>query len=122
MGYSDEIDTAIAAHNAWKERLYSAVTRGASVFRLAQVELDQSCDFGHWFYCLPATLRETGEGQTIQQLHAAFHVEAARVLKLALDKQVAEATQALAPGSRYAEISAQLTSALVQWKTALGNE
>ena len=38
-------------------------------------------------------------------LHAEFHAEAARVLDLALDGKKAEATSALATGSRFADTS-----------------
>ena len=120
MGYSEDIDKAIAAHSLWKLRLHSAVTKGASVFRLAQVQVDNGCDFGRWFYGLPEALQETEPGKTIQNLHAAFHTEAARILQMALNEHVAEAEQALAPGSLYAQLSEQLTAALAQWKATIG--
>jgi hypothetical protein len=119
MGYSEEIDQAIAAHGLWKQRLHSAVTKGASVFRLAQVQVDNGCDFGKWFYDLPEAVQETEPGQSIRQLHAAFHMEAARILLLALNGHVAEAEQALAPGNLYARLSEQLTMALTGWKRTI---
>ena len=120
MGYNEEIDKAIAAHGQWKKRLHSAVAEGASVFRVAQVQVDNGCDFGKWFYGLPNALRETEQGQAIQQMHGAFHVEAARILKLALNGAVAEAEKALEPGAAYAHLSGQLTIALTRWKQTIG--
>jgi hypothetical protein len=120
MGYSEEIDQAIAAHGLWKQRLHAAVTKGASVFRLAQVQVDNGCDFGRWFYGLPAALQEAEQGQAIRHLHAAFHTEAARILHLALNEHVAEAEQALEPGQLYAQLSAQLMQALTGWKQTIG--
>ncbi len=116
MAYSKEIDEAVAAHHLWKQHFHSAITKGASIFRLAQIETDQVCDFGQWFYSLPASVQETEQGKTIRQLHAAFHTEAARILLLALDEHVAEAVQALEPGRPYAQLSDQLISAMTQWK------
>jgi hypothetical protein len=120
MAYSKEIDEPIAAHRLWKQRLHSAVTKGATVFRLAQVQMDHVCDFGQWFYGLPAAVQETEQGQTIRELHAAFHTEAARILLLALDEHVAEAEQALEPGHLYAQLSEHLISAMTQWKATMG--
>ena len=119
MAYSKEIDQAIAAHHLWKQHFDSAITKGASIFRLAQVELDHVCDFGQWFYGLPAAVQETEQGQAIRQLHAAFHTEAARILLLALDEHVAEAEQALEPGRLYAQLSEQLISAMNEWKASM---
>ncbi len=119
MAYSKEIDEAIAAHHMWKQHFHSAITQGASIFRLAQVETDQVCDFGQWFYGLPASVQEAEQGQAIRQLHAAFHTEAARILLLALDAHVAEAAQALEPGHLYAQLSEQLISAMTQWKASM---
>jgi hypothetical protein len=119
MRYSTEIDQAVAAHTLWKQRLHAAVTQGASVFRLAQVQVDNGCDFGIWFYGLPEEVQATAPGQTIRQLHINFHIEAARILSLALNQRVTEAEQALEPGHLYAQLSQQLTSALVEWKTTI---
>jgi hypothetical protein len=121
MGYNEDIDNAIAAHGLWKQRLHSAITKGAHIFSLAQVQVDNGCDFGKWFYGLPAALQETGQGKAIQGLHASFHTEAARILILALDGHVAEAEKALESGSVYARLSAQLTLALTEWKQTIGN-
>jgi methyl-accepting chemotaxis protein len=120
MGHSEEIDEAIAAHHRWKQRLYAAVTEGADLLRLAQVEGDHSCELGEWFYGLPAAVQESEQAQAIRQVHAAFHTEAARILILAMDEHVTEAEQALAPDRPYARVSEQLTSALTRWKAAIG--
>jgi hypothetical protein len=57
MGIRDEIDQAIVAHGLWKQRLLSAVTQSANVFQLAQVQVNNGCDFGKWFYGLPSRPR-----------------------------------------------------------------
>jgi hypothetical protein len=119
MAYSDEIDKAIAAHGMWKQRLLEAITSGSSEFGVGQIQVDNRCDFGKWFYGLPPALRETDQDQKIQKLHAAFHREAARVLDLALKGRKDEAMQALSPGNPYARLTGQLTIALTQWKQIL---
>jgi len=119
MGYGEEIDRAVAAHGQWKKRLLSAVTLGVSEFSVAQVQADNRCDFGKWFYGLPATLRETEQGKAIQSLHASFHIEAARILDLALKGRAEEAKKALEPGSPYTHLSGQLTMALTRWKSTI---
>ncbi len=121
MAYSDEIDEALSVHGQWKQRFHLAITRGANVLELAQVQVDDACDFGHWLYGLPAALQASEPGQTIRQLHLAFHTEAARIMLLALEEHVAEARQAIEPGHLYAQLSEQLISALTRWKATIGS-
>ena len=121
MGFSDEIDEAIAQHGLWKQRFHSAITQGADLIQLAEVQADDACDFGNWLYGLPPAIQDTEEGKVVRQLHLAFHTEAARIMLLALEEHVAEAAQALEPGHLYAQISEQLISAMAEWKTTIGN-
>ena len=122
MNYSEEIDKAIAAHNVWKLRLQEAIDKSTSEFSVDHVHADNRCDFGHWFYGLPADLRETDQAENIRLFHAAFHAEAARIMALTLAGCRREAEQALAPGTVFARLSGQLTMALTVWKKALDNQ
>ncbi len=121
MGFSDEIDEAITHHSLWKQRFHSAITQGADLIQLAEVQADDACDFGDWLYGLPPAIQNTEQGKVVQQLHLAFHTEAARIMLLALDEHVAEAAQAIEPGHLYAQISDQVVSAMIQWKSTIGN-
>jgi hypothetical protein len=120
VGYSEQIDQALAAHEAWKLRLKSAVASGASDFTVAQVQVDNACEFGKWFYDLEGDVRSMDECQVIQKLHAEFHSEAARILDLALKGNKQEAEALLGAGSKYSSISGQLAMALTRWKRELG--
>ena len=117
--YSDQINKALLAHGAWKQRLQSAVSAGASEFSVAQVEVDNRCDFGKWFYGLPAGLRSTDAAGKIRTLHAEFHEEAARILGLALQGKKDQALKALGQGEKYSLASGQLALALKQWEKVL---
>jgi hypothetical protein len=119
MAYQDDIDKALAAHGAWKQRLNAVVASGRSEFQVAQVRLDNQCDFGKWFYSLPAAMRGTDRLIKIRNLHAEFHVEAAHILDLALQGKKEEALRLLGSGGRYGTISGQLALALGQWKQSL---
>ncbi len=121
MGFSDDIDKAIAQHGLWKQRFHSAIAHGADLIELAEVQADDACDFGNWLYGLPPAVQDTEQGKAVSELHLAFHTEAARIMLLALEEHVAEAVQALEPGCLYAQLSEQLTSAMIQWKATIEN-
>ncbi len=121
MSNQEDIDKALIAHGAWKQRLNAAIESGSSQFQVSQVREDNRCDFGKWFYSLPAEIRETDIGRKIQKIHAEFHVEAARILDLALKGKKEEALRALSSESRYVSISGQLTLALKHWKQSIKN-
>ena len=116
---SEQINKALLAHGAWKHRLNTAVTTGKSEFTVAQVETDDRCDFGQWFYGLPADLRATQCANKVRELHAQFHREAARVLGLALRGDKEHALKALGPGEKYSTVSGQLTLNLQKWEREL---
>jgi len=104
------------AHRKWKERLRQALDGGASDFRPGQVRLDNQCDFGKWLYHqVPVEAQGSPHYQTIKQLHASFHLEAAGVLELALQGRRHEAERALGFGSAFDVVSTALNSALVAW-------
>ncbi|MGA4644397.1 methyl-accepting chemotaxis protein [Limisphaera sp. 4302-co] len=111
-----QVTRAMAAHNAWKQRLAEAIRTGRSDFDPAQVAKDNQCEFGKWLYSAPAELRQTEHWQQVRSLHAEFHKEAARVLELALAGRRAEAQQSLEHGGSYARCSAELITALKRWK------
>ena len=111
-----QIDNAIGAHGMWKARLYQAIHTGKSEFQPEKVKVDNLCDFGKWFYTLLPTERSSPKGKTIQDLHAKFHAEAARVLDLALTGKKQEAEIAIGLGSNFANLSAALTQQMMAWK------
>ncbi len=117
MSLQEEIKKAIGAHGLWKSRLQSAIETGKSEFAPDHIRHDNNCDFGKWLYgpSVAAAIKHKPEYESCRQLHAAFHQEAATVLKLALGGHKDQAQNAMARGGKFAEISGDLTSAMMKW-------
>ncbi len=120
--HSEEIRKALLAHGAWKHRLGTAVANGASEFTVAQVEVDDRCEFGQWLHGLPADVKSTECAGKVRALHADFHREAARVLGMAVRGDKDRALKALEPGEKYCAVSGQLTLALQKWDRLLAGK
>lgn len=114
MSYGTAIDSALAAHGQWRKRLNDAISSGHSDFTAADTKADNRCDFGKWFYLLPAEMRSSDYSKTVQQLHPEFHAEAASILDLATRGRKGETAKQVAPGTRFTRLSGQLTMALMQ--------
>jgi hypothetical protein len=108
-------DRAIAAHAKWKYRLYQAIDTGKSEWTVAVVRASDRCDFGAWLKALPVAEKMSDQCERVKQLHSEFHQIAADVLQLALEGRKEEARAAIALGSRFSAISAELTMALSAW-------
>jgi hypothetical protein len=121
MGYKEDIDKALAAHGAWRQRLITAIATGNSDVQVSQVQVDNVCAFGKWFYSLPPAARAGEISAKVQKLHAEFHVEAAKILGMALAGKKAEAEKAMAFGGLFMDISGKLSLALNQWKSSVPN-
>lgn len=118
MEIAETLDRAIAAHAKWKYRLMEAIETGKSEWRMDVVRTDEACEFGKWLAALPLSLRLSSHVKDVRTLHAEFHTLASNVLELALSGRAAEATAAMAFGSRFALVSSQLTLAVLGWKEA----
>jgi hypothetical protein len=114
----EEIDKAIAAHGAWKDRLTAAVDTGKLEIPIATIRTDNACAFGMWLFgtTITADDKSTPQYKEIMKLHAEFHRTAARIAELALSGRKEEAQTMLQSGKEYAKISGQLQSALKKWK------
>ena len=120
MNHAAEINKAIGAHGMWKTRLTTAIDNGNSDVTPEQTEVDNQCAFGKWLHSLPPSEHNSEHYRKVQTLHAAFHKEAAKVLRLALNGKKPEAKQAMAGGGSFATASANLTSAMMAWQKASG--
>jgi hypothetical protein len=118
MEIAEALDRAVAAHAKWKYRLMEAIDTGTSAWRVADVQADDGCDFGKWLAGLRLGDRLSHHFKQVRSLHAEFHTLAAHVLELAVGGRAAEATAAMAMGSRFAVVSSQLTMAVLAWKDA----
>jgi methyl-accepting chemotaxis protein len=119
MLHSEEIISAIGAHGNWKQRLRRAIETGNSDFTVAKIKVDNQCDFGKWLHSLSSEEKNSSHWSNIQQLHAKFHIEAARLLELSTQGKQQEAQDAMLVGNDFARLSSQLTMAMVRWKSSL---
>lgn len=111
----DQITAAIGAHSLWKGRLLRAIDTGASEFDPANVDPDDRCEFGQWLHRTIDAAQKTGNDyKDVKALHATFHKEAARILRLAVTGKKDEA-RTLLQGD-YAKLSMQLVQKLSDWK------
>jgi hypothetical protein len=111
------VDKAIEAHGVWKARLRAAIANGSSEFIVAVVAEPDQCALGKWLH--GAALERFGAHpryRAVVQSHAEFHQEAARILSVAKASRRADAEAAMSAGSRFAELTAELTSRLQSWK------
>jgi methyl-accepting chemotaxis protein len=112
-----EINKAIAAHGMWKVRLHDAIEKGTSDYQPKVVALDNACEFGKWFYSIPAADRPADFWPKVQLLHARFHQEAGRILQLALDGKKEEALGFMTDlRGVFVSTSIELTGTLAEWK------
>ncbi len=119
MEISEQINLAIAGHSMWKRRLRTAIEIGKSGFKPEIVKQDDKCDFGKWLHSeLSPEFRASPGFEKIARLHADFHIEAARILQLALGRDQAEARSAMESLGTYASLSARLTTSLMEWKVS----
>lgn len=115
------LDKAIAAHASWKARLRSAAGNGKFDGLTTVVNSDDHCELGKWLYSPDLSLgdKQTEHYRAVQRLHAKFHLEAAKVVALALSGQKDAAAEAIEPGGQYAKVSAALTDAMLKWRDSL---
>ena len=115
----DAIVRGIAAHAKWKYYLRQAIDTGQSEWTVPVVRVDDRCEFGKWLHALPPADQTDEHWKTVKVRHGEFHRAAAEVLGLALSGRRGEAEAAIAPGSKFAEVSKQLTLAMMAWKKDL---
>lgn len=118
MSFKDEIAAAVGAHGMWKSKLKDAIQTGKSDAVPAIVRMDDKCKFGQWLHgaAIPASAKSAPGYRECVDLHAKFHVAAAKVLEFALAGKKAEAQAAIAMGSEFASLSAKLTDAMMRWQ------
>ncbi len=120
MTTHQQIVKSVGAHGLWKTRLDTAIAQGVSDVSVTLVRQDNQCEFGKWLYGpeLSAEAKGSPHYEQCRRLHRQFHLEAAKVLTLALANKKSEATRAMGPGSEFATCSATLTKAMLDWDKA----
>ena len=123
MAIQQEIDKAVGAHGMWKTRLKTAIQTGKVELPVATIKQDNQCDFGKWINgaAIPAGDRASAQYRAVKELHAKFHAAAATVAELAIAGKKDQAEKLLATGGEFANISSQLTAAMMDWKRAVNS-
>ncbi len=120
MSVHDEIDKAVAAHGAWKQKLRSAIDTGKSESTPAKVKMDNNCSFGKWLYeRIDPKAKGSPYYNDILKMHADFHKEAGAILELALKGNKDQANDLMKLGSNFSKISAKLTTTMKSWQKSL---
>lgn len=119
MDHHGVINRAILIHGAWKTRFGATIAASRSDLSVAVVAADNGCEFGKWFYSLPTDSQTTEQARKVQELHAAFHAAAARLLATTANEP---STEAQASRQRYLSLSDQLILALREWEAVLAKE
>ncbi|MDT8446625.1 MAG: CZB domain-containing protein [bacterium] len=117
---SEEIKQAIGAHGQWKMRLLDAIETGQSEWTPEKVRPNCNCAFGKWLESFNET-EKTTHYRTVYGLHTDFHVEAARILELALNQLTEEARIAVQSNSTYSDLTQSLVLAMTTWMRAEGD-
>jgi hypothetical protein len=117
----DMIQKAIAAHARWKVRLRSAVDTGKFDVTPATVKADNQCEFGKWLYGSEFSddEKQTANYRTAVDLHAKFHLEAAKVVEWAASGHEDTAETLMGPEGSYTKASTALMQELVRWRLRL---
>jgi methyl-accepting chemotaxis protein len=116
----DQIQLALAAHDAWKRRLAAAIETRSSDVTVAAAARDDACAFGKWLYgdTIDSATKHSSEYRECRELHRRFHSVAAGVLEAALAGRQ-DAARAIARGSEFARTSEDLSSLLARWERSL---
>jgi hypothetical protein len=111
----DQIQKAIAAHGVWRARLEGAIDTGKIDIPLDTIKQDNQCAFGKWLYGDGAAVaaRYAARYGRVKDLHAQFHIAAARVAEFATAGQKSEATQAM--NGAYSAASTALNKEMTDW-------
>lgn len=112
-----EINKAIGAHGVWKVRLREAIESGVSDYVPETVAADSACEFGKWMYNIPAAERPVEFWEKVQKVHAQFHQEAGKILKLALEGKRDQALEMMNDlRGEFVTTSIEMTTILSEWK------
>jgi len=115
-----EIESAVAAHSAWKTRLHDAIDKGILEIPIATIKADNQCAFGKWLYSPSITQsNRSKEYQAVKGAHAEFHGVAAKVAELAQAGNKTEANTLMGLGGEFSRISSKLHQALMDWDETL---
>lgn len=111
-----EIRHAVESHAEWKARISRVIQSGEADMKVEDVCQDQRCRLGHWLYSLDEPAKATFRWRCVRDVHADFHREAAKALKVALAGDRKAARAAISHTSAFGLVSARLISELSNWQ------
>jgi len=104
-----QLDAAILSHSQWITQLQLAIADGSSKFDPNIVMIDNRCEFGRWLYeDFPKDARSSRIFEPIRDTHAAFHLKAANILRLALSGNGAAALEQMSINGDFMRLSGHL--------------
>lgn len=112
-----EIRHALESHAEWKTRISRVIQSGESDLKAEDVCRDDRCRLGHWLHGLDDAIKTNFRWRCVRQVHAEFHVEAGKALKLALSGDRKSARAAIGHTSRFGLVSARLMAELANWRS-----
>lgn len=113
------LDTAIAAHAAWKTKFRSAIA-SKEAMDAATIGKDNCCELGKWLHGSGAGVYGSSPAFTaLIQKHKDFHVEAGKVAVLINEKKYVEAEHAIGAGTPFAAMSGETGVAINRVKKAM---
>lgn len=117
MGIREEIDAAVGAHGAWKQKLRTAIETGECESTPERVKKDDNCSFGKWLHHrMDEQYKKSPFYSEIISLHAAFHREAGAILEMALNGEKEAANDKMKLSSEFSKLSASLTAKMREWQ------
>lgn len=120
MSTLDEINSAITAHGAWKEKLQTAINTGVCESTPDKVKMDNNCSFGKWLHeRIDPEAKKSRYYDDIVAMHAKFHQEAGTILDLALNGQAEKARTKMELGGDFTVFSGMLVKKMEVWKSSL---
>ena len=114
-----DFDKAIEAHRAWKVKLRKAISDHEKL-DAATICLDNQCPLGKWIHGPGGS--QWGSRPTFVELlnkHAEFHQTAGAVAQQINAGQYAQAEQLIGSGSRFAQVSTEVSTILTRAKRGL---
>lgn len=112
-----DFNQAIAAHAEWKIKL-RLYLNGQGDLNPHVICQDNQCVLGKWIYGEGAGFSYLPEFDHLRHTHAQFHKCAAGIVDKINRGDRESATQALAPGSEFTQLSSEITVDLMKIKRA----
>ncbi len=112
-----QIQEALGAHGAMKQRLRAAVQNGNLPRPAFMISTDHGCKFGKWLFHLKSddSIARSPHYKAVVTAHAGFHKAAGRIARLVEDGQSDRAAEML-NALGYRQAASKLMTELMAWR------